>query len=239
MTNIWDRIQPKYIKNAKEDHNADFAYENLVNTPSLLCLCDENNDYTLDLGSGDGRFTRRLEVISNHIYAIDYSMKMISAAKNICTKTNFIHSDLEQPFPRFKNKFNLITCKLLLMYINDLDNIAKEVSAIMTDNGALVISVTHPLKWIVDQQKGTIKGQGYKGYLSEVGVKGNIAKEKELELTFLNRTIQTYTNTFTKHGFVLEQVIETGVPDFFVIKYPQYLEFQHKPYRLNMKFIKR
>jgi len=114
------------------------------------------------------------------------------------------------------------------MYLTNIENLACETYKILNKNGALVVSVTHPMKWM-DKTS----------YLKEDVVPGEIANDKNLKVTFKSRTIQTYINTFTKYGFHLEVVLETGVPDSFVIKYPDYLAFQKKPYRLNLKFVKK
>ncbi|MBI2357140.1 class I SAM-dependent methyltransferase [Candidatus Dojkabacteria bacterium] len=239
MENRWERIAKKYFKSVKQDDHSDYAYEKYINTPSLLSLCNIEGDSVLDLGCGDGRFTKKLEDEFSDVYAVDYSNQMLIEAKKLCKRTVFTKSDLENKFPYKDNSFNLVTGKLLLMYIEDLDNISKESFRVLKSGGALVVSVTHPLKWISEQINGNVAERLYKGYLSEAKISGNIAKDKDLPVEFINRTVQTYINTFTKQGFVLEILVETGVSDAFVIKYPQYLDFQHKPFRLNMKFIKR
>lgn len=238
MLNYWDSIFTKYIQSQIEDKNSDFAYEKYVNTPSILSLCNEEIESVLDLGCGDGRFTKILENNFKRVYAIDNSNEMLKKAKSVCSKTTFINHDIEQPFPIFKLKFDLVSCKLVLMYLHDLDNIAKESFKILKKSGSLVISVTHPLKWISEEQNESIKRFLYKGYLSEVGFKYQIAHIEKLNPIFFNHTLQTYINTFTKNGFKLEALLEMGAPDAFVIKYPQYLSLQYKPFRLNMKFIK-
>jgi SAM-dependent methyltransferase len=125
------------------------------------------------------------------------------------------------------------------MYIKNIENIAKESYQVLKPDGILLISVTHPLKWISESIKSETKSINYKGYLSDVEIDGKIAGDDNLKLKFINRTFENYINTFTKNGFLLDTIVETGVPDSFVIKYPSYLEFQKKPYRLNMRFIKR
>ena len=224
---IWDKLFKKYEQSVKKDENADFAYESLVNTLSILSLCD-NLGVALDLGCGDGRFTKELEVRCQKTFAVDLSDSMLKQAKKVCLNTTFLKVDLENKFPKFNTKFDLITCKLVLMYLTNIENLACETYKILNKNGALVVSVTHPMKWM-DKTS----------YLKEDVVPGEIANDKNLKVTFKSRTIQTYINTFTKYGFHLEMVLETGVPDSFVIKYPDYLAFQKKPYRLNLKFVKK
>ncbi len=223
---IWDSLFSKYQKSVHSDVNADYAYEKLVNTLSILSLCD-NSGIALDLGCGDGRFTRELEARYQTVFGADLSDMMLRQAKKVCKRTKFFKFDLEKEFPQLGTTFDLITCKLVLMYLKNVDNLAKESHKILNKNGVLVVSVTHPMKWL-DKNS----------YLDENFVSGEIARDKNLKVIFKTRTLQTYINTFSKYGFRLETVLETGVPDSFVIKYPAYLDFQHKPYRLNMKFVK-
>lgn len=234
---LWDKLTSKYIKSINEDKNGDFAYEKLVNSLSVLSLCD-NTGNALDLGCGDGRFTKELSIRFPNVVGVDYSKQMLKIAKKSCPDVKFILYDLEQSFPELNIKFDLIVCKLLLMYIKNIEIIAMESFKVLNPGGILVVSVTHPLKWVSEHLKGNLENKKYLGYLSETIIKGQMAQDKNLGIEFINRTFETYINTFTKYGFKLETVLETGAPDSFVVKYPSYLPFQKKPYRLNLKFIK-
>lgn len=235
--NFWDSVASKYERSVHMDTTADFAYERQVNSLSILSLCD-NYGIALDLGCGDGRFTKDLTSRYKNVYGIDYSIKMLNIAKVYCPEANFNVCNLEMDFPKLDVKVDLVVCKLLLMYIKNIDTIAHNSFEVLNKNGLVVVSVTHPLKWISEHQMGNIINENYLGYLSETEVNWKIANDKDLAAQFINRTMQTYINTFTKYGFKLETVVETGVPDTFVIKYPSYLPFQKKPYRLNLKFVK-
>lgn len=233
---LWERLASEYERSIESDNNADFAYERLVNSLSILSLCD-NAGSAVDIGCGDGRFTAELEARYSKVFGVDCSARMLQIAKKRCKKTIFVKHDVETSFPKFGLKFDLVNCKLLLMYINDIDNLASECFKILNPKGILVVSVTHPLKWVVESEKGNLD-KSYKNYLSEVEVTGKIAQDKNLVVKFMNRTMESYINTFTKHGFLLNTILETGVPDSFVIKYPKYIEYQKKPYRLNMRFVR-
>lgn len=235
--NFWDSVAAKYEKSVHQDLTGDFAYERQVNSLSLLALSD-NHGTAIDLGCGDGRFTKDIASRYKNVVGVDYSNEMLKVAKLHCPDARFILSDLETNFPKFNTKADLVICKLLLMYIKNIDNIAGRSYDVLNKNGIIVISVTHPLKWVSESLKGNIKNPNYLGYLSETEIPWKIANDKNLLSPFINRTLQTYVNTFTKYGFKLETVVETGVPDTFVVKYPSYLPFQNKPYRLNLKFIK-
>lgn len=230
MANPWDKVALPYLKEIKTGTNTDFAYERMVNSLAILGWCHSMGS-VLDLGCGDGRFTRDLESRFNRVYGVDISPTLLKNATKLCKATKFFNYDLENDFPKLNVKFDIIISKLLLMYIKNLDNIASNSHHCLKKQGSLIVSVTHPIKWVTQEN--------YKGYLHETQIKHSIANIKYTEIEFLNRTIETYVNTFTKYGFVLEAIAEIGVPSSFVIKYPQYRPFQYKPYRLNLKFIKK
>lgn len=235
--NFWDSVATKYEKSVKKDSTSDFAYERQVNALSILSLCD-NSGVAIDLGCGDGRFTKDLSSRYKKVYGIDYSQKMLRVAKSNCPNSEFILYDLERGLPDIKTKADLVVCKLFLMYLKNIENIARESYEILNKDGLMVLSVTRPIKWVSELQRGRLINNKYLGYLSETDVYWKIGGDDNLKAQFINRTLQTYINTFTKFGFKLEAVLETGVPDTFVIKYPSYLPFQKKPYRLNLKFVK-
>lgn len=234
---IWDKISKNYFASAKKDAFRDFAFERQVNSPSILSLCDTFGN-ALDLGCGDGRFTKELEGRYEHVFGLDCSAKMLHQAKLACPKTKFIQADLEKKFPKFSTKFDLIVCKLTLMFIHNIDNVASESYKALNSGGVMVISVTHPLKWALDLVAGRISASSYNGYLSSTQIQSAIAKDKSLKMAFINRTFETYINSFRKFGFLLDTILELGIPDFFVIKYPEYFSAQHRPIRLNLKFTK-
>ncbi|MCC7289950.1 class I SAM-dependent methyltransferase [bacterium] len=237
-TNYWDIIFEQYVDSVKQDKTSIFAYEKNVNTPSILSLCPNGISNALDLGCGDGRFTNDLANIYPNVMGIDNSNKMLRYARKTYPNATFVKHNLEDTFPQFSGTFELITAKLTLMYIKDLDKLIRQCFNIISPKGNFIVSVTHPAKWLTEKHQGLLKFQQYKGYLSEITIEGNIAHNDNLTVPFINRTFQTYVNSFTKHGFTLKAILETGVPDAFVIKYPQFINSQTTPYRLNMNFIK-
>lgn len=224
----WNSIFERYIDGVNNDIEGDFAYEKRVNIPDILSICPEKAESVFDIGCGDGRFTKILTQNYKEVYAIDESNMMVKLAKTNAPKAHYLVEDIELKFPKFNFKFNLITAKLLLMYINDLNFFARNCYDLLENSGELVISVTHPIKW----------SNELKNYYLETKFDGTIANIPNLQIKFISRTIQTYINTFTKHGFILDALLETGVPDTFVLEYPHYLEKQTKPLRLNMRFRK-
>ncbi|MCK9368699.1 class I SAM-dependent methyltransferase [Candidatus Dojkabacteria bacterium] len=234
---IWDKNSKEYVKSVFEDKTGLFAYEDYINTPSLLSLFLDKAEYVLDLGCGDGRFTKILTSKYPSVTALDISPQIIKIAKKKAPKALFIQHDLDEPFPEFNKKFDLITAQLVLMYVNDLDNVALQCHKALKTGGSLIISVTHPLRWYLQSiTEGNIDPL-LQSYFSEIRITETIGGNKNTSYTFINRTLQTYVNTFTMNGFLLESLSEPIVSFPFLIKYPSYKENSKTPLRLNMKFI--
>lgn len=229
----WDQKAKTYSKMASS--KKDDSYEYFVNFPSILDLCPQKADRVLDLGSGSGDFTEILSQKYNRVDGSDVSPNMVSIAKERFNNLNFFTLDLEEPFNGIDNGvYDLIVCKLVLMFINNITNVANETYRILKPNGALVISVHHPLYWInkyLENKLGFSKRPEFdileNGYFSEVAITKSIGGNKELVFDFINRKLETYINSFTKSGFILDKISE-----------PQSNEKEDFPSRLNIRFIK-
>jgi 2-polyprenyl-3-methyl-5-hydroxy-6-metoxy-1,4-benzoquinol methylase len=234
---IWDKNSKEYVKSISEDKTGVFAYEEYINTPSLLGLYLEKAEYVLDLGCGNGKFTKILTSKFPSVTAIDISSEMIKFAKKKAPKALFFQHDLDKPFPEFNKKFDLITAQLVLMYVNDLENVAIECHKALKPGGSLLVSVTHPTRWYFQSISGENIDPLLNNYFSETRISEIIAGNNQVNFTFINRTLQTYINTFTANGFFLESLSEPIVSLPFLIKYPLYRKNSKTPLRLNMKFV--
>lgn len=231
MVNLtpWDNLFEQYLKSIKLDKSSVFAYEDEVNSIALQSFFPKNCTSVLDLGCGDGRFTKQLSSFFPDVIAIDLSEKMIRKAKQDNPNITFYKYDLEKGLPKFNKKLDVITAKLLLVYIKDINKLVFDSFQTLKSGGVMIVSVTHPNKWVTDEDMN---------YYKDYPINATIAENNNLLIPFIPRTIETYINTFTKYGFKLDVLLETGVPDVFVIKYPNYIIKQGVPHRLNMRFIK-
>jgi SAM-dependent methyltransferase len=71
---------------------------------------------------------------------------MVDIAKSRFPDYNFHVWDLEEKFPENKT-YDVIVCKLVLMFVDDLKNVAQEFKRLLNPNGVAIISVVHPIYW--------------------------------------------------------------------------------------------
>ncbi len=241
----WNKVAEIY-SDPKTQESETFVYEELVNTPSLLNLCKRQSvKNVLDLGSGDGRFTYVLYKNFPNVVGSDYSSQMIEVAKRKFPYIEFLNIDLKKPFPKFISKFDLITAKLVLMHVDDINLLALECAKTLSMGGILVVSVTHPMRWFYcyfENQSGVRIREGFdkldQGYFSKGPVTKAIGKKRKLSFEFINRTISDYVNAFTSVGLVLDSVDEPELTEEYKNVVTNYRARDDVPLRLNLRFMK-
>jgi SAM-dependent methyltransferase len=240
----WNKNAKAYSKLASS--KASDWYEHDINIPSILSLINTKPSIVLDLGCGSGEFTYHLSNVfksSAILEGWDGAPNMIKIASETYPDIGFKVKDLEDKFA-VRKKFDLITCKMLLMFIDNIDNLAKETYAVTERNGILIISVTHPVYQFTNylQDKYNYKERPEfrvleGGYFAENKVKHSVAGIKDLTFNFKHRTISSYINPFLKAGFILEEIDEPKVTKNYLKKHPEISKDKEEvPMRLNLRF---
>ncbi|MCB7481706.1 class I SAM-dependent DNA methyltransferase [Christiangramia sediminis] len=107
----------------------------------------------LELGCGTGKNTEWLQTKASKILAVDFSEEMLGIAKKKINSENVIFqkADITQNWDWSIEKYNLITCNLILEHIEDLEFIFKQAFSKLNKDGYFFVSELHPFK----QYKGT------------------------------------------------------------------------------------
>lgn len=103
------------------------------------------NGKVLDLGCHSGFLTNQLQQItkSKEVFGVDISVKAIQYARQKYPNINFQVIDLNQAFPEFDGKFNLITCFDVLEHLLEPKKFIKEVNSHLLTGGYFIIGVPH------------------------------------------------------------------------------------------------
>ena len=145
-------------------------------------------DSCLEIGCGTGKNTVWLVTKAGKISAVDLSDEMLTKAKTKIQsdKVEFIQADINKVWDFLNNKqFDLATFSLVLEHIEDLDNIFKKLSQVLSTHGHVYIGELHPFK----QYNGT---------------KARFETESGLQIvTCFNHNISDFTNAAKNHGFEL------------------------------------
>lgn len=176
----------------------------------------------LDLGCGEGGYSRELTKRGAQLVSVDCSSKAIEYAISLARAENL---DIEH-FVRNSNdlfdieseQFDIVLCSMMLMDCEDFDGTLQEAYRVLKKGGKVFASVLHPC---FDGNHETGIGRQGVGIERQVVVK-NYFEPKEwtaplykgtIPVIWRHRTLEDYVKGFLKAGFIIEDVNEPQATD--------------------------
>ena len=176
----------------------------------------------LDLGCGEGGYSRELTKRGAQLVSVDCSSKAIEYAISLARAENL---DIEH-FVRNSNdlfdieseQFDVVLCSMMLMDCEDFDGTLQEAYRVLKKGGKVFASVLHPC---FDGNHETGIGRQGVGIERQVVVK-NYFDPKEwtaplhkgtIPVIWRHRTLEDYVKGFLKAGFIIEDVNEPQATD--------------------------
>lgn len=116
----------------------------------------------LEIGCGTGKNTEWIAAKAKHITAVDFSMEMISRAKEKIKHhhVDFIRADITQPWNFTSEKFELVTCSLILEHIENIKFIFQQINIVLKPAGYVYIGELHPFKQYAGSKARFDNGDG-------------------------------------------------------------------------------
>ncbi len=101
----------------------------------------------LDVGTGTGRYARKLAQRGIKVFAVDQSSEMLDVAQR-AARENKLRIDFQcgsvAALPFRSNRFELVVCGLVLCHVPDLTQAIGELSRVTRKGGHLLITDFHP-----------------------------------------------------------------------------------------------
>lgn len=230
----WDAGADVYLGTASGETD---PFKRLVDTPAFITLLGNIKDkLILDIGCGDGLFCRKLSNLGAKVIGLEGSPRMIAIAKKNYPECKFILCDLKKEKIPFKKKLDVVTAKMMLMNISDINLVVKRAFRILKKNGLFAIDIVHPCRPII---KNLLKKE--KKYQGDI----NYFKEKRIPARFGNRLFSFYHRPLSKYindildaGFTLLKVQEPCPNKKIVVQYPEEKDKLKYPTSLHLLFKK-
>jgi len=97
----------------------------------------------LEVGCGDGSFTRNLAELSSRVTAVDISASQIERNARAHPEIRFLQHDVSQPFPFADGGFEVIWCSEVLEHLFDPGIALREMHRVLAPGGRLLVTVPY------------------------------------------------------------------------------------------------
>lgn len=161
----------------------------------------------IDVGCGLGYLTDKFSNRDYNITGIDISQESIIYAKNNFPAINFINSSIAQFSLYNSNKYDLCIANMVFHNCTPLQTNIQEVNNLLKYKGALIVTIPHPAFWF-KKHGGKYMNNKNQEVVYKIKFKINGCTEHPSPITFIQRSLSVYLNTFIGNGFKLIESIE-------------------------------
>ncbi len=215
--------------------------------PNMLkFMGDVEGKKILDLGCGEGGYSRELAKRGAQLVSVDCSKKAIEYAAKLAEQEklpieHFVRNSNDL-FDIASEQFDMVLCSMMLMDCEDFEGTLREAVRVLKPNGRLFASVLHPC---FDGNHDSGIGRQGTGIDRQVVVM-NYFEPKEWEaplwggtipVVWRHRTMEEYVKTFIKVGLTIvdlneprasDEQAKISVPLAWLQKIPLYLYWELK-----------
>lgn len=211
----WEKVSDWYDTATGEKGH--YYQENVIIPKSLELLELQNDSKVLDLGCGQGVFSRSIPVSSEYV-GVDLSSNLIQFARQRNKNKNFMFkvSDVSKPMDVPKNYFTHGCIILALQNIEDMNGVFMNASKSLIPGGKFLIVLNHPnyriprqSSWEIDQQN-KLQYRRINRYMNPLKIPINMTPgqgNSRLTWSFHN-PVSAYSKSLKANGFVIELIDE-------------------------------
>ena len=241
-TIAWNAMGDEWFELARTGES-----RNVFIMPNMLrFMGDVRGKQILDLGCGEGGYSRELTRRGARLVSVDCSKKAIEYAVSLAKEENlriehYIRNSNDL-FDIESEQFDIVLCSMMLMDCEDFEGTLGEAYRVLKPGGKLYASVLHPC---FDGNHETGIGRQGVGIDRQVVVM-NYFEPKEwvaplwkgtIPVIWRHRTLEDYVKAFVKAGFTIvdlnepqptEEQANVSVAMAWLMKIPLYLYWELK-----------
>ncbi|HSE56732.1 MAG TPA: class I SAM-dependent methyltransferase [Candidatus Paceibacterota bacterium] len=210
----WSSVAPWYDEYLET--SAD-SYQAKVIAPNLLRMLElKKGEAVLDVGCGQGYFSRLLAEAGAAVTGIDISEELITCAKEKGGTARYFAAPAHDTKLKAYS-FDTTLIVLALENIKNIDQTFAEIARVLKKEGRVVLVMLHPAfripqfsDWGFDTKKN-LQYRRVDKYLSEAAIEisqNPFKGTKEAKTVTYHRSLQWYMKVFKKHGFSITAMEE-------------------------------
>lgn len=223
----WNRIATLRHRQIASGSDLSFSHVLLPLVQELLSGCNLKN--VLDLGCGTGDLTKEVASLAAQVTGVDLSSESVAISRKTCadsTNVSFYVGTAEEFAHKWTDcQFTTVVSNMTLMDCMNLDSFLSAAAGLLSTNGSLIATITHPWFW-----------PQYWGYADEPWF--NYEKEIILEATFrisgeitdcvtthVHRPLSCYLKSLSQAGFRVDRIFEPFPSEQVQTLYPERWKF--------------
>lgn len=185
----------------------------------------------LDVACGQGIVTRRLAALGATVTGTDASTGMLANAERHGTPSGapiqWVLDDAQTLSAFDGDTFDVVTCQLALMDVEDLDATLSSIARVLRSDGSLVFVIGHPV-FLTPGSTSAIDAESQPtvtigGYLDERFWRSTNPEGVRRAGNY-HRTFTTYLNALAEAGFTITQAAEPAANEQLGAERPMYRE---------------
>lgn len=187
---------------------------NFIMPYMLKLLGDVSGKRILDLGCGEGGYSRELSHRKATVVAADCAEYSIEYAKKKSLeegfKIQYYVRNSNDLYDIEDDSFDIVLCSMMLMDCEDLDGTIKEIARVLRPSGRLFASVLHPCftgRNIGREGEGINRKVIVEDYFSPTEYEQPLPSGKT-SVIWRHRTVEDYVKIFIKHGLSIVDLNE-------------------------------
>lgn len=209
----WGGVAAWYEEHLKGDD----TYHAKVIAPNLMRILNPKQGMkVLDIGCGEGYFTRLIDASGAYVEGADIAKELIAKAKATSPDITYHAASAEHMSTIQDTYFDAITCVLALQNMEKLDVVIKECARIVKPRGRALFVLNHPsfripkqTEWGWDDAK-KLQYRRVDGYLSQsrASIDMTPGKRTNDSTWSFHRSLQDYTKAFAGAGLAITRLEE-------------------------------
>jgi len=232
----WERNAPAWIAWAREpDHDSYWTFHR----DAFLAGVPAPGRRTLDLGCGEGRFSRDLRAMGHRVVGLDVSVSMLDAARRAEPAIPVCLADASRT-PFADGSFDLVIAFMSLQDVDEAAAAIREAARVLEPGGRLCLAVVHPIssagRFETDEPDSAFRVDI--AYLDVSYIEDTVVRDG-LQVLFpsAHRPLHFYVDAITNAGLLIDRLAEPRLPDH-AIHAERARRWQRLPLFLHVRAVK-